>query len=396
MKWLFKAVFVLLSAVALALALLYDPGFVYIQIGRTEMEIALFAAILVVVFVTFFGIRLWRLIRGLWNLSSHAQEWYRQRHINLARQATHRGMLALSVGRWRLAERELIRYMPYAEMPLINYLSAARAAQNQGAIDRRDYYLQRAHECDRHTDVPVGLAKAELHISQNQLEQALAILTQLKTLAPENAYVLKLLCALFQKLEDWSSLRDLLPVLRRGQVVNAEELEAIEYRVYSELLKTTGSVSDLPALQGLWDKLSKKRREDPRLISIYARRLLEMGETASVELLLRNFLKKNWNERLVYLYAQINLESANKQLTTVEALAEEHGKNPVLLLSLGKLCIKSRLWGKARIYLESSIGAGATPEAYRELGQLLERLGDRDGALDNYRKAIQLAMVTKV
>ena len=48
------------------------------------------------------------------------------------------------------------------------------------------------------------------------------------------------------------------------------------------------------------------------------------------------------------------------------------GDDPVLLLAASRLCMQNQLWGKARGYLEACIGRNGPPQAYRELGQLLE------------------------
>jgi len=60
-------------------------------------------------------------------------------------------------------------------------------------------------------------------------------------------------------------------------------------------------------------------------------------------------------------------------------------------LVLGRLCLRSRLWGKARSYLETSIGVQPSPEAYQELGLLLEQMGELEQAMVHYRAGLELA-----
>jgi uncharacterized protein HemY len=47
------------------------------------------------------------------------------------------------------------------------------------------------------------------------------------------------------------------------------------------------------------------------------------------------------------------------------------------------------LWGKARTYLEASIGIGPQPETYCELANLLHDLGEEDRARELYRQGLQ-------
>jgi len=102
-------------------------------------------------------------------------------------------------------------------------------------------------------------------------------------------------------------------------------------------------------------------------------------------------LSEQWDNRLVTLFGQIQSADPARQLALAEGWLKEHPQEAPLLYALARLALRNRLWGKARIYLESSIGAGATVEAYSDLGALLEQMGDRDGAMENYRKGMQLA-----
>ncbi len=391
MKLLLKIVVISLISVALALVVLNDNGLVHIRYGTRGITMALSLFLILLLVLFYLLTQLINIITGFWNLSANVQKWNKQRREVAAATGYKNAMLAMSEGKWKTAERELIRHAKYSDSPLTSYLNAARAAQHLGAVDRRDMYLQLAHDCDAKADVPIGVTQAELHISQQQLEQALAVLTNLRPLDPRNTHILKLLAKLHKELDEWEKLRKLLPVLRKRQVLANTELNALEKQVFEKLLNKTGQAGDAHKLTEVWEEVPKNLRDDPVLICLYAGELIKHKKSDTAERLLRNFLKKQWDEKVVYLYSQVDVDGVNKQLATVEALAEQHGKNPLLLLTLGKLCLRSKLWGKARIYLESSIGAGATTEAYRELGGLLEKIGDRDDAIECYRKGLALS-----
>jgi HemY protein len=61
-----------------------------------------------------------------------------------------------------------------------------------------------------------------------------------------------------------------------------------------------------------------------------------------------------------------------------------------LLLTLARLCLQAKLWGKARSYLEESIAILPKVAAYQELGLLLEQLGEPDKALECFRTGLGL------
>ena len=119
-------------------------------------------------------------------------------------------MIELSEGRWRQAERDLLRYVEHSDTPLLNYLAAARAGQQQHAYERRDEYLHLAQSSMPSADVAVALTQAELQLAHQQHEQALATLTRLRAIAPRHTYALRLLVRVYQRLEEWEELRKLL------------------------------------------------------------------------------------------------------------------------------------------------------------------------------------------
>ena len=49
-------------------------------------------------------------------------------------------------GRWKKAEKFLLKGMNKSIEQLMNYIGAARAAHELGAYDRRDHYIQKAYE----------------------------------------------------------------------------------------------------------------------------------------------------------------------------------------------------------------------------------------------------------
>src|SRR5690606_39905473 len=61
----------------------------------------------------------------------------------------------------------------------------------------------------------------------------------------------------------------------------------------------------------------------------------------------------------------------SSDLQAAEALLKQHPQDPLLLLSLGRLCLQAELWGKAREYFEVSLEFSRSPETGAELARLL-------------------------
>ncbi len=155
MKVLFFSLLTLLGAVALGLLAYQDPGYVLLSRGNVsyELSLTLFLLILAVSFVAlYFFIRF---LSRTWRLPRHLHQWRQHRRTRKAHRISIRGLIDLAQGRWPQAEKNLIKYAHYSEEPLLNYLSAARAAQKQRAHERRDYYLAQAHKSTPDADFAI-------------------------------------------------------------------------------------------------------------------------------------------------------------------------------------------------------------------------------------------------
>ncbi len=389
---LLALVAVLVGAVALALVLAREPGYVLIAAGpwRVETSLAFLVAALLVL-----GAGLWLLVRavaGLWRLPGAAARRRRRRRTLRAREGLVKGLIALAEGRWAEAERLLVRSAPDSETPLLNWLGAARAAQQQGAHDRRDDHLRRAHESMPAADVAVGLTQAELQIAHRQLEQALATLTHLRGLAPRHAHVLKLLARLYRELRDWDHLLPLLPELRRRRVLDAEALRALEREVHLHRMARAAEDTDARALEAAWAEVPRALREDPELARARLTHLVAVGREAEAEREIRRLLRRRWDERLVWLYGLLGGGDAQRRLAEAERWLGRRDRDATLLLTLGRLAARAGLWGKARGYLEASLGLARRAETARELAEVLDRMGEHEAAAQRRREGLELAL----
>src|SRR3990167_2956945 len=141
---------------------------------------------------------------------------------------TQRGLLALIEGHWHQAERLLLASAKQNKESLINYLFAAKAAQEQHADDRCARYLQKAHRIAPDAEMAIGLMQAELAISNARFEHALATLNHLHPLSPKHPRVLQLLEKVYVHTGDWQHLRLLLPYLRKAKVLSAAQADMFE------------------------------------------------------------------------------------------------------------------------------------------------------------------------
>jgi HemY protein len=322
------------------------------------------------------------------------KNWLRWRRKYKAYSKTNRGLVELIEAHWRSAEYYLLDGVEQSDAPLINYLGAAKAAQEQSAYDRRDMYLRKAHQFAPQAEIAIGLTQAQLLFEQGQLEQALATLGRLRNLAPKHGLVLKLLEKVHVRLADWNGLIKLLPSLRKAKLITKDQLQKFEENTYLELLRNAGHKNvGMLGVQQLWESIPKKFRQDPVIIYCYAKLMLPYFEVADeLESLINHALKKSWNKDLVKLYGLLAANDPKKQLAHAEAWHKQYGNQAVLGLTLGRLCMRCQLWGKARSYFEESLDLEANPDTFMEYGKLLEQLGDTTAALRNYRESLAVVL----
>lgn len=379
----------LIFAVWLGIHIQADPGYALFSYGHWSVEMPLWLAILILVLLFIIIHWLTRLCHFSSSVSGRVRMWSSKRRLRNAQHRTSQGLIDLSEGNWRRAEKNLVKAANDGDAPLINFLAAAKAAQEQGAYERRDNYLRKAHNMNPDAKIAVELTQAQLQIHHKQLEQALATLRHLRELSPKHSFVLKLLKSVYFELKDWKSLVELMPELRRAQVDDPLMLNDIEELAYSNLF-TEASLKEPETIDTLWNELPKNLKAKPAFISLYTEHLLRTQQNESAEKLIRESLKRDWDKDLVKLYGSIPDVDHKKQLFIAETWLKTNKGDHDLLLVLGRLSKLNQLWGKARSYFEASIAIKPSTEAYFELGQLFEQLNEVPMALDCYRKAAAL------
>lgn len=392
MRRLFYFLGVLIVTVFLALVARQDPGYVLITRGAWSAETTL--SLFVIMAAIGFGLLyvLARLAARGWALPPQLVRWRHARRALRARRASRRGLVELAEGHWADAERILSRHAAASDLALVNYLGAARAAQEQNAPARRDHYLALALRSVPEANLAVELTQAELQLSHGQLEQALATLMHLRSIAPKHTYVLLLLMRLFQKLSSWGDLAELIPELRKRRVVSKEEAEQLELTAHTHLLEIAGNSGNTERLHEAWNRVPRDLKHQPELVGTYAIRLIALEQHQQAEQLLRDAINREWNERLAYLYGFARSPEAEQQLRVGEAWLRSREHNATLLLTVGRISLNQRLWGKARAYLEASLAnRESDPEAHQLLAELLTQLGETDLAAKHYKAGLLAA-----
>lgn len=381
-------VFFLLVGVGLVLTFREHNGYMLMAWRGWEVETSLLFFLLFLVVVIWFGLTVWRLLTGGLQLPSRVGNWWRARRARKARNALKRGVIKMSEGRWEEAEEDLVRRARDHDSPIINYLTAARVAQRRGAYAQRDRYLQEAVATNPDAELAVLLTQAELQIDQRQNEEALATLSRLQEIEPRHPYVLELLVNLLESLQDWPQLRQVLPQVERGDIIRPARREALEDRAWSDYLAQSKQAGALEAVTDAWDEIPRRIKRRTPLLRAYVSALEHVGGNAEALRLIQDAMKKQWDAELALHYGEIEAVDQTAQLAVVEAWLKQYGPKPELLLVAGRLCLRNRLWGRARSYLERSLEHETRADALWELGRLCEQTEEDAAALEAYRHGL--------
>ena len=396
MKRLYVIVFLLIAAAAcVGLAISEDAGYVLVAYKNFRYESSLWAslAVLVILWLVIWGIKL---LVELFSVSTGlVNPWSRRNRSRRIQLAIEQGQMDLAEGRWVSAQKHLTRAAEAERQPLLFYLGAARAANEQGRYEESDSLLERALERQPQAELAIALNHAQLQVDRADTEGALNTLQAMHERHPHNVQVLRQLQRLHQQRGDWSALIRLLPELRKDKVLPAQELAELERRAWGQNLglaaqRDTGGEAGLQSLTLAWQQLTSAQRQEPTLVLAYAEQLRRLGAQSEAEEVVRGALKRSYDSHLVRLYGLLRGSDPAKQLQTAEGWLKAHPADASLLLTLGRLCLQNSLWGKARDYFESSLKLERNPETCAELARLLAQLGDTARSNQLFQEGLNL------
>jgi len=390
-RWLFAILGALVAALAVGVFLQNHPGAFILTLGQTTIRASFAFFIAALLFLSACLALLMLLLLGLVNMPKNYRRWIGRRRSQRSEKYLTQGLLSAHAGEWRRAESAFRKGAAYSRMPVLNYLQAAAAAQQQGQIQQRDLYLRLAHDLAGDDAAVVGLGEAELQLRQRQAEQAYATLKNLHGKGANRDYANLMLLKASAELQEWPGVLKTLELVRGTNLLPPEQIKAYQIAAYTGLLQHAGRNSEQSGLDAVWIGIPKKLRREIPILETYVQERLRGTDTRDCEVLLRHALKQHWDSALVRLYGLVQGDNNARQLAYAEQLLQDHARDPVLLLTIGRLCLRNSLWGKARSCLEESLSLQPGPEACQELATLLEQNGDPAGAAEYFRQGLKLA-----
>ena len=314
-----------------------------------------------------------------------------RRRAERARDSFEAGLLKLLEGHWKQAEIELVRRAADHKARHLNYLAAARAAQRIGSGERRDHYLRLAAQCAPQLAFVTQLTQAELQRERGENRLARDTAIKLHAENPQHPYAVELLAEAHAALGEWAAVRRVLADNAKLQALTPERYHELMLKALRELLAQMLATAQLDQFKAVWDAADPVFHRELALRGDYVRGLARLNAEAEAAALVVATLKQEWDATLVMLYSGFMAADPLGQLANIEQWLSRYGEKPELLTTAGRVCLRNKLWGKARSYLEAALRVAPSPVAYLELARLCTHTQNPDDAARYYQQGLELA-----
>ena len=363
-----------------------EPGFASFSYGNSEYTIRLVdfvigLFILIPILYIFF-----KLISLLFNAPGLIHNKMNKRRQEKALHDTQQGLTNYIQGDWAQSEKLLLRSAENSDSAMINYIWAARAAHKRGNFSERDIHLAAAKKFSPNESSTLDILQAEFSLQQQMPEQALANLNKHSDTIRTNPKIATLFANAYEQLKDWEKLAEIIPQLKNSKYLDQKKFSHIEKQALQGLLKNNQT-----SAEELGTKFKDSILNDKQLTVDYVSALRQQAKYELAEKVAANSLNENWSSELVRQYGMIKFKDPSSALTQAEKWAEQHTDDANLYLSLGRICKKAQLWGKAKAYFESSLSRKPLAETYAELAALHEQLNEIEDAHRCTKKGLKIA-----
>lgn len=386
MRALFWVVSIAAMAAGLVAAARYNTGYALFVLPPYRLEISLNLLFVLAVAGFALGYLVVRAISGTLRLPRQVQEYRAARRRDQAHAALIETAREFFAGRYARAEQAAGRCIAFGEHAGLAAAFAARAAHELRAFERRDDYLSQAATLASEDDAVRIVTAAELLLDQRRFQEALGVLGALPR---KHTAALRLELKAQQLARNWGQVLALVDQLEKRGVYDAEHAEQIRRYAQAECIERQGT--DLHALDDVWQRIPQRQKRDPRVALAAARGFIACSKSGQAQRIIEDSLDGTWDSELVALYAECT-EGAVTAIERAESWLQQHPGDAALLLTLGRLCARQALWGKAQSYLEASLSLEPAYPAHLSLAQLHEKLGNADTAQRHYRESLALAV----
>jgi HemY protein len=379
------AIFALAAGVVVAAR--YNSGYVQLVWPPYRVELSLNLALILLAAVFISSYIVVRMISGMVRLPMRVHAYRVARRRQKAQTTLLDALQAYFAGRYARAEKAAAESITLGDHAGLCAVLAARAAHELRAYERRDAYLAQAASLASDDDAVKVVTEAELLLDQHRYQETLDALSQLPR---KHTAALRLELRAQQAVRNWEQVLALIDQLEKRSVFDAEQAHQLRVRAHEQNLKR--KALDVRSLAEAWEKVSTQAKKDTGVAMAAAECFIALGAASRAQEIIEQSLAQQWDSGLVQLYAEAANEDALTGIEKAERWLQAQPRDAALLLTLGKLCARQGLWGKAQSYLEASIAVDPTWSAQLALARLHEKLGNAEAAHRHARESLDLVI----
>jgi HemY protein len=391
LRLFFWFVALLAGAIGLAIVARFNPGNVVLFYPpyRVDLSLNLFLVLAAVLFVLLYMIV--RTFRNMLKMPSKVAAYRLRKRELEANKALRDGLKALFEGRFGHAERAAQKAVELPANAPLAALIGSRAAHSMGQRERRDQWLARLE-----ADAPFKSARLmtiiELLVDDHRADAALDAVRELNQSGVRHIHALHWALKANQQAKNWKEVLRLVKILDKRHALHPVLAVRLRELAYEDLLGDAALDGD--ALRKVWSSVAAEDRQRPFAALCAARAFNQRGMHEDASHLLEKILVQQWDERLVRAYRESAASEGSavllSQIENCETWLKQYPLDAELTLTLGVLCLRQKLWGKAQRYLEQALSDANEPgkvrEAHLKLAQMHEALQQDEQAAYHYRQ----------
>lgn len=391
MRIFLSLVILFAAAIGLAVGARFNPGNVvfFYPPYRVDLSLNFFVVVTALVFAVLFAVL--NAIRSTQQMPQRVAAYRREKREREGNRAMRDALKALFEGRFGHAEKAATRAAESSENAGLSALIAARAAHRMGQKDRRDMWLAKTHD-EPALKTARLMTAIELSIDGHEPENALQLVRELNSTGTRHIHALRLALKANQRAKNWPEVLRIVRMLDKRSALHPVLSRRLRELAYEDLLSQ--QAHDPESLRRVLAAIPTEDRLQPFVAIRAARALNAKGLHDEARVVIEKALSVEWDDRLVRMYgATAGAEGSAGLLAQIERCEEWAQSRPAdaeLALTLGTLCLRQKLWGKAQRHLEHALSDAAETDTVREahlkLAQLHEALNQSEAAAAHYRQ----------
>jgi HemY protein len=378
-------------AIGLAVGARFDPGNVvfFYPPTRVDMSLNLFLLLTVLLFLVLHFII--NAINSTRELPGKVAAYRREKREREGNRALRDALKALFEGRFGHAEKAAKRAIESKDNAGLAALIAARAVHRMRQTERRDLWLSAVQD-DTTMKTARLMTTIELLVDDHQAEQALAAVKELNASGTRHIHALRLALKANQRARNWPEVLRLVRSLDNHNALHPALSRRLRELAYEDLLLDRNH--DAESIRNLWATIPAADRVKPFVAARAAETFQQRGLPEEARSVVEKALSNEWDDKLIRLYrksaAPEGSPSLLAQIERCESWSAERSNDAELALTLGTLCLKQKLWGKAQRHLEQALSdaieATTVREAHLRLAHLHEALSQPEQAAAHFRQ----------